>query len=308
MYGEEYYDEELEAYYEGRAEGEEMFTEEQHKALDKIMEDAKSTIIENIKKESKRDLNTELGELKRFKENKAKIEKELKDAEEKANELKYEIRTKEYELSQKEKGLNKRKEELEEKYQLAIGKYDLNVETVIKTLLKKKLGQALKEFSLPKFYKVGSDYVKQEKCNLCDENRKRHFTDDLGKTYEVDCPCDSHHHVYKVEEKEVIFTLGILPNDLKDDDSLDELLKHSLLIKGDNYSTDCRYSEFLEKCYCPELETFQEYNERKRSSSIFKNYEDAQAFAKYKQAEEDKENARNYMDLRLDRLLTDEEY
>lgn len=305
MYGEEWdCDEDAESYYEGKAEGAMMFTEEQHKALDSLLKEAKDSIIEDLKKGSKDQFERDTKELIEFKTNKSKLEKDLQEKETRTHKLDYEIRNREYDISCKEKEAAKKEKELQGNYNKAIEEYAYNAENVLKELLKGKLGKALKNFTFSKFYEVDNNYVIQEKCSLCDENRNRHFTDDQGKTYEIDCPCNNKHYVYTVIDAKIELSLGIIPSNLDDTDSIEEVLTKSIDIK---FHRDCySFPNFFKKCFNSKIETVEEYRGRLGySAECFTSIEDAQLYADYKQRIEDEKKKRNYTDLQLNELLID---
>lgn len=300
-------DEEMQAYYEGKAEGESMFTEEQHKALDKLLKDAKDSIIKDLKKRSLIDFIKEGKEVENYKKRKKKLEQDLDTKKTKIRNLDYEIRNREYDISIKEKAIAKKEQELQANYEKAIEEYAFTVEKNVKDLLKDGLGKALKSFTLPKFYTIGYDYVQQEKCPLCDENRKRHFTDDQGKTYEIDCPCDTKHSVYKVFDAEIKFNFGFIPSKLEDSDTMEDLLAKSISIESRKVGKHS-YSKFLKACFNPKIESPEEYKSRiKYSSEYFTSIEDAQLYCNYKQAIEDRKTKENYTDLKLKNLLVDDD-
>lgn len=295
-------------------EGESVFTEEQHEALDKFLKDAKDSIIKDLKERSLIDFTKEEKEVENYKKRKKELEQDLDTKKTKIRNLDYEIRNREYNVSIKEKAIKdkqkaveKKEEELQANYEKAIEEYVFNVEKNVKDLLSDGLGKALKSFTFPKFYSVKSDYVQQEKCPLCDENRKRHFTDDQGKTYEIDCPCNKEYSVYKVLDAEVKFNFGFIPGKLKDFDTMEDLLAKPISIetlRNGRYS----YSEFLKKCFNPKIESPEEYKSRiKYYDGYFTSIEDAQLYCNYKQAIEDRKTKENYTDLKLAELLTEEE-
>ena len=302
MMYEEYYDEIDESYYEGEPEGNVMLTEEQQKALDKTLEDVKKSMVEDLKKRSLIDYMKEGREVASYKRRKEELENRLKEKENKINDLDYEIRNREYDISVKEKALAKKEEGLQANYNKAIENYSYDAGKVLRELLKCKLSTALKNFTFPKFYKLGYEWWEQKKCSLCDDNRKRHFTDDLGKSYEVDCPCKTNAYIYKVEEVDVQFKLSISPGKIKDMDSVDEILNDSILVSSGTY--DLTYENFLKNCFNPKIETAQEYKEKiGYGTEYFTSIEDAEIYCKFKQELKDKESEEYYMDLKLDSLL-----
>lgn len=132
---------------------------------------------------------------------KEEIKNKLKRFEEKNNSLKKENR----ELKKKVANLNQLENELKEK--IASAKRDVYKEEM------KNLIECIP--NVKEAFSIDYDYIKQEKCNCCDENRGITFTDALGRKYKVACKCNDSKKVYVYKKSTYTFYLEKGNRDLR---------------------------------------------------------------------------------------------
>lgn len=124
-----------------------------------------------------------------------------------------------------------------------------------------------------KIYKVDTEYIKQDKCNKCDENRKLTLTDCFGRKHEVSCKCAESKRVYVAEEN--LRTEIYVQKDAKRDN-------FAFNVKEDsdyNYGRKISKEDVLEK--------FDKDKVKNYYSTYFTTIEEAQKYADYLNSQEE---------------------
>lgn len=155
------------------------YNEEEYYDEDDIIEDAleiqKKRLVEEARKHLKKEVQDEINSLKSELNNYKKIKEQ------------YDEFTKEKEQ------LAERKEELEEEYQ---NKFD-NLE---REFYRKKINDLIPDEMIKQLYYIGTTYIEQKKCPLCDENREYTITTPDGEKHKIPCKCKNHICKYFVTE------------------------------------------------------------------------------------------------------------
>jgi len=110
------------------------------------------------------------------------------------------------EVAKRERDITYKEKELENK-----------IKSLDKNFMRDKFTDLLKDI-VQKGYAVRSTYIKQEKCNLCDEKRKVEYTSPTGIVVKLDCECNKGKNFYIPSELDLCeITINKRDNGWKDD-------------------------------------------------------------------------------------------
>jgi hypothetical protein len=167
---------------------------------------------------------------------------------------------------------NKRLQEIKNKFDDIVTEYeskkhmlDVAINDAKRDARREKLTEILADREII-LYRVECNYIKKEKCNLCDTNRQIHYISPQGRKVSEDCCCNSEGIIYK--------PLEIILYEFRKSDSGGELIMFYKAF-SDKYS-----DEYFEKSvaskdlYNPEIK----YKEIDKYSIHFKDINDCQKY------------------------------
>jgi hypothetical protein len=167
---------------------------------------------------------------------------------------------------------NKRLQEIKNKFDNIVNEYeskkhmlDVAINTAKSDVRRERLTELLADRQVV-LYRVGCNYIKKEKCNLCDTNRQIHYISPQGRKVSEDCRCNSEGIIYKPQE--------IILYEFRKSDSSGELI---MFYKA---FSDKYFDEYFEKSvvskdlYNPEIK----YEEIDKYSIHFKDINDCQKY------------------------------
>jgi regulator of replication initiation timing len=208
---------------------------------DEIFFEAKQKLEECLKESVKYKLTSTIEENKRLKEENEKMKEKVRN------------------IEWKEKSLNQREKDME------------------RNVLRKKFSEMLKPLEERyQVYRLNYSYVKGDKCNKCNEDRKLKYKTPSGKTAYEDCSCSKTYKVWNTESTEIIRL------DLYKDRNYPYSL--SVTPKYDGASYDEMYCKFELKTFVESLDDTDmnfDMKEFDYKEVAFKNEDDCQRFCDY---------------------------
>lgn len=205
------------------------------------------------------------------------------------NEVKSEILNKLERLEKENKELQEiknNKKQLELEYQEKERQLEREYKLKERDLMKKPI-QELLEIIQEEYYYVSYDYLKKEKCDKCNDERRIELVDAYGRKHYVDCVCKKEYKSeYLVKEKYI----GVITEISKRDGQLKMWV--SFTYKKSSYDGEYVSGTYFDKdSIIYSFDDFIEKNENKIkeglekgygfSSYIFSTKEEAQKFADY---------------------------
>ena len=208
------------------------------------------------------------------------------------NQVKEEIKSKIDRLEKRNKELEERQKNLatlEKEYKDKIRKLERDKEEALLDVKKEYLNSHLQElmeqmFKCQDLYEIGKNFVKQDKCPHCDEDRRLLVKDMFGREHKILCKCYDNLYEYYVRKAEVRIYVN---------KKVGGSIYFRVKINTDSYGYDSSIFEYING-KVEQNNIFEKFDEnnlpRSYCVTCFTSKEEAQKYADYLNKKEKSEN------------------